>query len=91
MSTVFKLSRMIVWVGLFSAVTLSQANSQNLQFYCDIKRTHVCTWESCKQIVQPLQPARFRFDLDVAKGRGQFGLSPVVSAEDHMTSRSLNP
>jgi hypothetical protein len=76
MSIVFKLSRMIVWLGLFSGVTLSQANSQNLQFYCDIKRTHVCNWESCEQIVQPLQPARFRFDLDVAKGQGQFQSCP---------------
>ena len=71
-----RLGGMIVWLGLFFSVTISQANSQNLQFYCDIKRSHVCSWESCKQIVQPLQPARYQLDLDISKGRGQFRSCP---------------
>jgi len=57
MCIVFRLSRMIVWLGMFFSVTLSHANSQNLQFYCDIKRSHVCSWKSCKHIAAPLQPA----------------------------------
>jgi hypothetical protein len=76
MSIVFRLTRIPVWLGLLFSATVSQANSQNLQFYCDIKRSHVCNWESCKQIVQPLQPARYQFDLDISKGRGQFQSCP---------------
>ena len=76
MPLVFRLTRMTVWFGLLFSATLTQANSQNMQFFCDIKRSHVCNWESCKQIVQPLQPARYQFDLDISKGRGQFRSCP---------------
>lgn len=61
-------------LALIAAPAAVQAGQ--IAFHCDIAQGYSCFRGQCKEVSQTVQPARYRFVLDVEGGEGQFFSCP---------------